>query len=88
MCVSRNECYAANPWDSGQGCGYFYGRAQTVSSREVCHLVSVVVAHCLGLGSGRAKVVPHLLGTVTKDVLLPVIQVDGMRADGQHMKGS
>ena len=76
-CVSRNE--SLGQWSR---LWYFYGRTQTVSSRGVSHLVSEVVAHCLGLAPGRAKVVPHLLGTVTKDVLRPIIQVDSMRADG------
>lgn len=36
----------------------------------------------LGLSSGRAKVVLHTLGIVIKDVSLPIIQVDTIRADG------
>lgn len=65
-----------------------YGRIQTVFIRKV---VSHSVAGCgtqLGLTSGRARVVPHILRTMTKDTLLPVVKTDIFRADGQDRKGN
>lgn len=71
-----------NPWDSGQGYGISMAGLRLSPPEKRSWHTAWVVAHCLGIASGRAKVVPHLLGTVTKDVLQPIIQVNRMSADG------